>query len=224
MAEKLYERCAVITGDVVKSSKLPDDLRRKLSDILRKAYADLKAMAPALFPEDVLRYPLAVFRGDAIQMVVVEPEYAAHAAVAFRALVLAASEKPRIELRLALGIGPIDFVPGNDVHEGDGEAFRLSGRALDEMKSSATLAVASETSERQAALKTVLSLVDAVTDAWTPNQARAVAGAMKGRTQEQIAASWPGKPTSQQNVWRQLRRAHWDAVHTALEFVRNTLR
>lgn len=78
--------------------------------------------------------------------------------------------------------------------------------------------------EQLSALKTVLSLIDAVTDGWTANQARAVAGALKGRTQEQIAAAWPGKPTSQQNVWRQLRRAHWDSVHMALDFVRDVLR
>lgn len=59
---------------------------QRVPDILRKAYADLKDMAPALFPKETLRYPLAVFRGDALQMVIAEPEWALHAAVAFRAL------------------------------------------------------------------------------------------------------------------------------------------
>jgi hypothetical protein len=181
-------------------------------------------MAPALFPEDTLRYSLAVFRGDALQMVVAEPEWALHAAVAFRALVLAASEKPRIELRMAIGIGSIDFIPKNDVHEGDGEAFRLSGRALDEMKGTETLDIRCPGPDGSILSQVVVKLIDAVMDGWTASQARAVAGALRGKTQEEIAESWPGGPILRQTAGRHLRRPHWDAVREGLESIRGVLR
>lgn len=222
MPDKLLSRCAVITGDVVKSSKLPDSVRRQLPGLLRKAYRELQGMAPTVFPEKSLAYPVAVYRGDAFQMIITDASFAIHAAVAYRALVLATTVKPKIEVRMAIGMGAVDFVPGENVHEGDGEAFRLSGRAMDDMKRSNMLAVGCADGTQQRALQVVTSLLDAVTSGWTASQARAVAGALRGWTQEKIAETWPGKPIPRQTAGKHLQRAHWDVVREALDFVKET--
>ena len=65
------------------------------------------------------------------------------------------------------------------------------------------------------ALETVVALLDALCQGWTASRARAVAGALRGWTQQRIAQD-PG--VSQPYVAKALAVAHWDAVESAIEW------
>ncbi len=123
-------------------------------------------------------------------------------------------------MRLAIGIGSIDFMPEVSRGGADGEAFRLSGPALDSMraKQSLRLAVPEYWSPAHAeALKTTIVLVGALADRWTEKQALAVKGALLGQTQDEISQSWP-TPVSRQAVAKSLDGGSWFAIERGVKF------
>jgi hypothetical protein len=209
---------AVITGDIVASSRLSSEDRRKLAGILKLASKEIAHKYP-----DLVSQSIDVFRGDSWQLVLTDPTVSLTAAVLFRASVIAASPSAvRIDTRLAIGIGTIDYRPPNRVSEGNGEAYRASGRALDSLKGSARMKyVTAEPIEQNPLLGTTVELLDAIIQEWTIPQALAVKGGLLGLTQLMIAKQWP-KRITQQTIARHLARAHWPAVTAALEAVENS--
>lgn len=75
---------------------------------------------------------MEMYRGDSFQVVVDNPELALSVAIALRAKLKASTpDKSEVwDARLSLGIGDVSFASGN-ILTSDGEAFRLSGRAFD---------------------------------------------------------------------------------------------
>lgn len=200
----------MLTGDVLGSSQLEAGLRRSLPILLKEAGAELQRA----FPE-ALSHPLDVFRGDSWQLVVSQPRLSLRCALFFRAAVIAAGPSGlRLDTRVAIAVGAVDFVPKERVSEGNGPAYQASGRALDDMADPARMAlVLPGAASADAAV--IVSLVDALAQEWTPRQAHALKGRLRGLTQAQIAQSGP-EPVSQQTVARHLERAHWAAVELAL--------
>lgn len=214
-----HKRYAVLTGDVVDSSKLPKAKRQALPEVLRRASrATRKA-----FPEAVL-LDVDVFRGDGWQLLVGDATLAVRIAFFFRACVRSESERGRgLDTRVAIGIGGIDFVPGERGSEGDGEAYRLSGRALESLPRNQQACLALPPGSADRAAPTVIRLLDALAADWTGRQARAVMGALQGLTQEKIAELW-SEPIRQPVVARHLETAHWPAFDEGLRFLEDALR
>jgi len=210
---------AVMTGDIVASSRLSSEDRRKLPGILKQAFKEIAHKYPNLASQSI-----DVYRGDSWQLVLTDPTVSLTAAVLFRASVIAASPSAvRIDTRLAIGIGTVDYQPPNRVSEGNGEAYRESGRALDSLKGSARMKyVIAEPIEKPPLLDTTVELLDAIIQEWTIPQALAVRWGLLGLTQLMIAKQWP-KRIAQQTIARHLARAHWPAVADALEAVENSL-
>ncbi len=208
---------AVITGDIIASSRLLPPDRQRLLGVMKDASSALKS----IFKGSV---PLAVdiFRGDSWQVLVARPEKALNAALYFRAFLMARMAPVRVDTRLAIGVGPVDFVPEERVSSGDGLAYRLSGRTLEDLKGHSRMAIEFPT-EMDAGLtqplKIVVSLIDALVVKWTPKQAEAVLGALAGLNQEEIGAKWPGGSISQQAVAQHLAKAGWHQISQALDFV-----
>ena len=212
--QKLY---AVLTGDVVKSSALSLEKREGLVGQIRSTYDELRALFPGILP-----LPLSVYRGDGWQMLVPDPGMALALALSFRSLFLFRMAKPRrkekeLDLRMAIGIGGVDFVPAAAPHEGDGPAFRRSGRALEMMNGPQRMAFSNPGSSSEQSLSVVVELLDALFVGWTPLQARAVVVGLQGLTQEQVGDSWPVKKIRQQTVGKHLRAARWSTVEAAVE-------
>lgn len=203
-------RYAVLTGDVVASRTLDSRARRSLSTDIRKVGTRIREEYPDVCPLDV-----DTFRGDSWQLLVVRPELALEVAVLFRAALRWITDERRIDSRVAIGIGKIEFIAGNRVSEGDGEAFRRSGAALDAMGGRTRIALARETPETELTLAAI-ALLDGIVQSWTPSRCQAVIGALAGRTQESIAESWIPAPISQQGVAQHLDGAHWHAVERGL--------
>jgi len=210
---KLY---AVLTGDVVNSSALSLEKREGLIGQIRSTYDELQSFFPGALP-----LPLSVYRGDGWQMLVPAAGKALAIALSFRSLFLFRTALPRkkeksLDLRLAIGIGGVDFIPADAPQEGDGLAFRCSGRALEEMRAPQRMAFSFPDSPSEPALAVVVELVDALFMGWTSGQARAVAGRIQGLTQQEIGDTWPDRAVSQQTVGEHLSVARWRTVESAL--------
>jgi hypothetical protein len=208
-AQKSY---AVITGDIVDSSKLAKAERQKLPTQLRRASRETrKAFA------DAVPLEAALFRGDGWQLLVTDPARSFRIGLYFRACLRSETERGRgLDTRLAIAVGGIDFLPGGNISQGDGEAYRASGRALEEMPKKQRLVLA--TPGEDSPLGVVALLVDALAQRWTGKQARAVMGALRGWTQEKIAKSWP-EPIAQPTVVKHLENAQWAAVEQGISYV-----
>lgn len=201
---------AVLTGDIVRSSRMSGGKRRELPGLLRRISRDVQRALAGAVPSAA-----SIYRGDGWQLLLTDPAASLRAAILFRAMVISAEEGgSKSDTRIAIGLGGIDFVDNNRISEGDGEAYRLSGQALDAMREPHRMTLVRNT-EDTANHGTLVQLLDALVQEWTPFQARAVVGRMQGLTQAKIASLWP-EPIAQPSVAKHLERARWPFAETAL--------
>ena len=204
---------AVVTGDVVGSSRLTTRQRRRLLAALQSGRGKLKKY----FGDDLVG-DVELFRGDSWQFVLSRPAPSARAALFYRASLRAEMALRSVDSRVAIGVGGISLLPKATIAAGDGEAFGLSGEALDSMPRTTRMrfrgpAVGEDLS---ASIDVSLQLIDALASRWTARQALAVSGALLGWTQERIARAWFREKVTQQAVAQHLGRAGWSAIQAAL--------
>ncbi|MBN2318805.1 MAG: hypothetical protein JXR49_07000 [Acidobacteria bacterium] len=212
--DKLY---AVLTGDIVGFSKLSVERRRLLHDTMRQgSLAAQKAFAGAI--------PLEadVFRGDSWQLLVADIAASLEVGLFLRAYLRAHSETEKLDTRMAIGIGTVDFVPDDRVSKGDGQAYRHSGLALEKMTRAGTMCFRFPNWELEESMDVMIHLIDVSAQNWSSRQALAVTGAIRGLKQEEIGNLWK-PPISQQSVNRHLQRAGWFAVEKAIQFYKQQL-
>lgn len=166
---------AVLTGDIVKSSALPEGGLAQVFDGL-----DAAAAAVAEWQDVAPRLTRA--RGDSWQAVCAAP-FALRAALVFRAGVRMTGKDHDTRIGLATGAGT---VTGADLSDADGPAFVASGRALDDMARTARLA----TDTAPVALQTALPLADHISSRWTVRQAQIALASLElpTPTQDTLAA------------------------------------
>lgn len=162
--KKIMRTTAIITGDIVDSTKL--NLAER--DIMINA---LQAIPEILSPFE--RISMEIFRGDSFQVKIPNSEIAAKAAIAIRAWLRSQVElcgKEPLDARLAIGIGGTDY-ESDTLSTSDGEAFRLSGRLLDKMQK-VRLAVATPWTSVNEELRLSTAFVDDIISSWTQNQSK----------------------------------------------------
>ena len=162
---KIY---AVLTGDLIGSSRFNIKEREELLFILKDSF---KIISP-----DIITSQFVIFRGDSFQGVLSRPDEALNAALIIRASLLSKfkGKRTRLDARIAIGIGTIDYLPRDQAGEGDGEAFRNSGPELDKMKKGEqNLIIKTPWNEINEELQTECSLLDALIQRWTKEQAEA---------------------------------------------------
>lgn len=169
---------AVLTGDIVKSSALPEGG-------LAQIFAGLEAAAAAVAEWQDVAPHLTRARGDSWQAVCAAP-FALRAALSFRAGVRMTGKDHDTRIGLAVGAGA---VTGANLADADGPAFVASGRALDDMARTARLATDSAPYCAPHALQTALPLADYISSRWTVRQAQiALASlALPAPTQDTLA-------------------------------------
>lgn len=205
---------AVLTGDVIGSSRLQADVRTHLAERLHDAFERVREIRS--LHSDIA---FDVFRGDSWQLFVEHPAESLRVAITYRAWVQTLAS---VDCRMALAIDTTDFVNRQRVSESDGAAFRRSGSALDHLgrrSMACLLPEAWASSTRQVLFSTIASAIGAFCERWTPAQAQAVAltlslPARPGdyATQEHVAAAWEPEPVTQQAVSAHLRKAYWDVI------------
>jgi hypothetical protein len=163
---KIY---SVLTGDLIGSSRFRIQQREEVLSNLKDSF---KEISP-----DIIASPFVIFRGDSFQGVLARPEEALKAALIIRASLLSKfkGKRTRLDARIAIGMGTIDYLPLDQVGEGDGEAFRNSGPELDKMKKGEqNITVRTPWAEINEELRTECALLDALIQRWTKEQAEAI--------------------------------------------------
>jgi len=213
--EKVY---AVLSGDIVGSGRFSDR-----GPAIRDAIKAAGAACVEAFEETLEDMPpVDVFAGDSWQMLLRSPGPALRVGLLMRALIKSSERLPKADTRLAIGIGTVDFVDHESASEGQGEAFGLSGAALDALQD-IKVRMAARVPETwrddagrldvQDTLDTMMVLVDAICTGWTGSQATAMAGALMGLEQTRIAEQ---SSVSQPAISQALSAGNWAAIAEAV--------
>jgi len=213
---KIY---AVLTGDLIRSSKLSVEQSRKAIELLKRRAGEFEKTF-----QGAIQGELDSFRHDSWQLLMKRPALAIRATIFLRASVKMESDATtRYDTRIAIGIGAVDSISRRRISDSRGSAFTLSGKALDGMDDE-RLAFASENGVAGDCIaQGVIPLLDCVISDWTATESRAVYGALLGRTQEQSAAKWRVDQSdtrpSRQAVAKALHRADWANLERVLGWI-----
>jgi hypothetical protein len=202
---------AVISGDFIGFSSLPLKNRQAMYFILKNGGNALSEAFPGIMPCAV-----DMFRGDGWQMLLTNPVLSLRAALYFRAYIRSQTPRKKIDTRMAIAVGKIDYVPENRVSAGDGTAFRLSGKLLEKMNrtKSPTLRFAAEDKKKSLFLDRIVRQTGVLTDLWTPKQALAVMGVLRNWAHGQTSIAWPEPITS--HTGKKLHHAGWPEIRHVL--------
>ena len=174
---------AVLTGDVVRSSKLaPGALDAAMAALARGA------AAMSLW-EGARDAAFARFRGDGWQCVAPCPAMALRATLFLRAHLRALDRE--IDTRVSVGIGPGSLPVSGEIAAAAGPAFEVSGRGLDAMARSQQFAIGwSDPPAGAAVVGAVFALSDEISRLWTPRQAEVLVESLSpgNEPQEALAA------------------------------------
>jgi predicted DNA-binding protein (UPF0251 family) len=209
------ELAGVLSGDIVKSSR-KETSRQAIMDRLSLALEDSRTY---LNEQGCLLYFSDIYRGDAFQCALTEPEYSLWMSVFIRTeLIKLRAGGVRADVRLGLGLGAVSSWNEKKISSSDGEAFRLSGKALDSLKSRKDkyrrLRIISPWSDEAALLSVLASFLDALMQRWTPEQAEAISLFLRDTNQEEASKILKIR---QPSVQRRLQTAGHFAVKEALE-------
>lgn len=207
---------AVLTGDVIQSERSPGT--EPIAEGISTAHEQMQSAYGRVAP-----YPVSVFRGDSWQLVVTNPTYALHIAVAFRAAVRRHAQR---DTRVAIAVDTVDALDTTQVTQSTGPAFKRSGEMLDTLKRPYRMRCVMPDSAPHAvglAASALTDMADHLTSQWTDAQAQAVylnliAQAAEGTvSQRECAAKWHPQPITQQAFSKHLRHAHWKRLQDALQ-------
>ena len=204
---------AVLTGDIIGSTKLgPDGLDAAMSR-LRRLVQEFEQVQP----ETVVGQP-GVFRGDSWQVCLKRPALALTAAVFIRA----GFKAENFDTRIGIGWGTVERLHPERISESSGPAFARSGQALDQLGKDCSLALpqsgdSSPTGLDHPSLDMLgvgVGLLDALLVRWTQRESVAVYGTLRNLSQESIAAlpqaqTKEGKAPTRQAIQDALSRISW---------------
>ena len=166
---------AVLTGDIVNSTLLDQQQERKLMKMLQHLLTDHKH---------------EFFRGDSFQAYIKDPSLALKIALQCRTAAIGLnpeSTPPISDVRISIGIGAVDS-PVRILATAKGEAFLLSGRALDAMnKTEGRLIIITENKLANHALGIMSDYINSIYRQMTPKQAEVIVELLNGLSQQHVA-------------------------------------
>jgi hypothetical protein len=206
--KKLY---SVITGDIVKSSKLSIDKHKLLVKIMRNCSKEISKVFP-----DSLKYQPELFRGDSWQVLIKKPELALSIALFYRAYLRAKMQLSSIDARMAISIGTVDFIESSF---GVGDAYKISGKALDK-KGKRKIKFVSDILLNSDVIDLLIQNTDFISARWTSKQCKIVLLALQNKDQKAIASKLR---ISQQAVSKQIDAAGWMIVYDNVAYFKNVI-
>jgi Trp operon repressor len=193
---------AVITADIVNSTKLSKGNQKKLMALLTSVLEGNK---------------YEFYRGDSFQVFLKSPEEALLLALKIRIVAMklpAETSAPRIDVKLSIGIGAITL-PLKTLKTASGEAFILSGRAFDQMKTGRRLNIKCGEKNHvvNLGLKVLADFLDYLFHRLTYKQAAVVFELLMNRTQVEAAKRLK---KSQATINKHTQSAGWPEIETLL--------
>jgi len=208
---------AVLTGDIIGSSRLEPRQLQSVRASLARAVEAVKGWKRGL-----VHYRLEFFRGDGWQFLLTDPAAALRTAVYLRASLRATG---LADSRIAIGLGEVDRTSPGRVSLSTGQAFVLSGRALDRMDLYSRMTIAAPDSAGDLAdwLPVIGHLCDSLIGQWTRRQAEVVRRAIvPGEPDYEAIARSLKPPVSKQAVAKGLRGANWHVLREAIHRFEDT--
>lgn len=192
----------VITGDIVNSTSMTIEQRNEIRntfDFLSQNSTD--------------RYDYFV-RGDGFQ-VLSKTQNALRETLLIKTYLYA---KTGAKAKISIGIGEINY-ENERLSDSDGEAFWLSGRALDELKNRSellTISMVDETKKSEWELHCMV--LDYLEKNQTRNQAEAIYWLLNNKTQQEIASILN---ISQPSVNNRIKNSGWNIIDKILKRFQN---
>jgi len=212
---------AVVTADVIGSSRYRPPDRKRLDDILRRSFAEAERRYPTTVHT---RMAFRITAGDEFQWVMDDVGRAFDVLMYLRAVVASSHIEPRARFRAAIGVGGISVSRRDDPYSEDGPAFanaRVGLQSLDKSRGPLRwTALITGKPRLDEAADAVLCLADYLMQGWTTAQWSAIRWSLLDFTREEIAAQLD---VAHQNVTKRLHAAGWLHFQVAAKFLRGLL-
>lgn len=209
--------CAVLTGDIIRSSRL----RRGQLESVRLSLTGAVDVVRG-WKRGLVKGKLEFFRGDTWQLLLADPAMALRAGILLRAALLSGG---LADSRIAIGLGKADKISARRVSLSTGQAFVVSGRALDRMTqySHLTVEIPESSGPLSGWLPVVGHLCDSLIGQWTARQAEIVCVALDPEEPDyQMVARSLRPAISKQAVAKGLNGAGWHAMREAVRLFEKT--
>jgi hypothetical protein len=208
---------AVLTGDIIKSSRLsPTQLESVRSSLISSVNTVRR------WTQGLVKGKPEFFRGDAWQLLLTDPAMALRVGIHLRASLLATG---LADTRVAIGLGEVAEISHERVSLSTGQAFVLSGKALDRMTrySDMTIEVPDSAGPLSAWLPVTSHLCDSLIGQWTTRQAQLVRAAVNPKDLDSEKIGQSLKPVvSKQAVAKGLSGANWYVLREAIRLFEET--
>lgn len=199
---------AVLTGDIVNSTRLKKVTEKKLLKILTAALA---------------KYQFEFYRGDSFQVYVKNPVEALQTALLCRTAAISVSKNETNNLsdvRISIGIGAVTMQV-KTLGTAKGEAFILSGRAFDEITGTDTrLVIATANSLANAGLQIIADYLNAILKVMTGKQAEVIFELLQKKTQQEVAEQLK---KSKSTVHQHVTAGRWAEIGKLLQQYENII-
>jgi hypothetical protein len=199
---------AVLTGDIIRSSKLAPEALDAAMEALARGAAAMSGW------EGARDAALVRFRGDGWQCLAPAPAMALRAALFLRAHLRAIDRDT--DTRVSVGIGPGTLPASGGLAAAGGPAFEVSGRGLDKMPTAQRIAASwSRPPLAASAIAAIFALSDEISRLWTPRQAEVMIETLApgAKIQEVLAAQ---RGITQQAIAKRLTGSGYWALRRAL--------
>lgn len=185
--QKGRQYSSVINGDIVNSSVIVNSGRslRSCTDRIAETLGNIN-YDYNIWPKG--QNCCSFFRGDSFQFLIEQADETLHIVLIFLSKMLSQREQ-RINLRLGIGIGSVDYIDRNDVTFSHGTAFLNSGKAFDSMHRWQRLVIYTPWEEKTNVLQAFCAALDHIILKWSPEQAEAVYHYLIDEKQIDIAES-----------------------------------
>jgi hypothetical protein len=194
---------AVLTGDIVNSTKLTIAKEAKLS-------SNLTALSVAYDSK------FEFYRGDSFQAYVKKPANALRLALLSRTAALKLYKDSKIvlaDIRISIGIGDISL-PVQSLKTAKGEAFILSGRNFDELqKNNTRLAITTSNPLANVGLQVIADYINAIFANMTGKQAEVIYELLNGEMQMTVAAKIK---KTKSTVHQRITSGRWNEIEKLL--------
>lgn len=209
---------AVITGDIINSTKIPAQVKEVLYRRLNDFFLAQTGVNPYTFKGETNQ-------GDWFQVYLEQPSKALQNLLLIKTwlrtfpLEVKKNQSPKmsfeVDARMAIGIGRIDFM-SNRLGSSDGPAFRISGRLLEKIKKGST-SIAGEVDnqhELNEELFALLTMLDFIMSKTTALQCQVIHRKLQGKIEVEIAEELG---VLQSAINQRSTAAGWNVIETALK-------
>jgi len=198
---------AVLTADIVNSTRLGPATEKKLMYCLRQLLATQQ---------------VEFYRGDSFQVYMKDAISALQTALLCRtaAIGIAGSAAVASDIRISIGIGKVKK-PVTALGTAKGEAFVLSGRAFDELTIAGTrLVIAGSNRLANEGFQVIAGYLNAIFKDMTGKQAGVIFELLKGQTQQAVAAKLK---KSKSTIHQHVNAGRWPEIEKLLQHYTNII-